>query len=457
MIECPGCGGNLKFDIALQKMHCAFCGNNYDPYDFDAKDSDGKIVEDYETTIYTCAECAGEIESTEESITGVCPFCGANTIFYSRISSELRPNYLIPFKVTKETCKENYLKAARKALFLPKEYKNKDYIDGFRGIYMPYWSYNIEQKGRSYVMGEKSHRQGDYVYHDHFRLGGDADSYYHGITYDASSSFSDDISERIAPFDVKQGQPFTAGYLSGFYADTADVDSETYHSEVLDFARENTYKKISKIPEFRSYRIEKKSSNDKLNNKLQKTDRTLFPVWFMSYRYKDRVAYATVNGQTGKVAADFPIDIKKYLGFSAVLAALLFVVMNFFIVMKHTTLTFWSAVLSVIVLILYLIESSEISRRDSMSDDKGYNSGKKKKKSSKGTYKPMPILACITGAAISAIVWFSDTIYDYVHYGASIVSSICVVIALTFLIRDFNVLATRRLPQFDKKGGDDEA
>ena len=42
------------------------------------------------------------------------------------------------------------------------------------------------------------------------------------------------------------------------------------------------------------------------------TRSAMFPVWFMSYRNKDRVAYATVNGQTGKVSADIPMSVPKY-------------------------------------------------------------------------------------------------------------------------------------------------
>ena len=35
--------------------------------------------------------------------------------------------------------------------------------------------------------------------------------------------FDDSISEAIAPYDVKNMNPFTPSMLSGFYADTADV------------------------------------------------------------------------------------------------------------------------------------------------------------------------------------------------------------------------------------------
>ena len=51
----------------------------------------------------------------------------------------------------------------------------------------------------------------------------------------------------------------------------------------------------------------------------------MFPVWFMSYRKSDsEMTYATVNGSTGKVVADFPISVVKYLIFSGILAAVFF-------------------------------------------------------------------------------------------------------------------------------------
>ena len=34
----------------------------------------------------------------------------------------------------------------KKAIFAPKELKDPKFIDGFRGIYMPYWTYYVTQK-----------------------------------------------------------------------------------------------------------------------------------------------------------------------------------------------------------------------------------------------------------------------------------------------------------------------
>ena len=39
MIECPNCGGNMKFDIPTQNLLCAFCETQIDPQEYqDSKD-----------------------------------------------------------------------------------------------------------------------------------------------------------------------------------------------------------------------------------------------------------------------------------------------------------------------------------------------------------------------------------------------------------------------------------
>ena len=99
---------------------------------------------------------------------------------YSRIEKEHRPAYIIPFTKTKEDCKKAYGKLMKKSIFAPKELKNPKYIDGFRGIYMPYWTYYVEQKTPISIDAQKSHRRGDYIITVHSKLNGNLDAYYKG-------------------------------------------------------------------------------------------------------------------------------------------------------------------------------------------------------------------------------------------------------------------------------------
>lgn len=543
MISCPGCGGNVKFDIPSQKLKCEHCHESYDPYAFDEKTSDAEetttVENDYEVTIFTCPQCGGEILSTDNAAAGFCSFCGASTILYSRISHERRPNYIIPFKKSKEDCKQAYSELMKHAIFAPKELKDPKYIDSFRGIYMPYWAYYITQKGYLSLHGEQSHRSGDYIITDHFELGGSLDSYYKGLSYDASSSFADNISESLAPYDVKGMKAFTPAYLSGFYADTADVAPSVYQPQAEQTANEQTLKQLKKTPAFSKYRIkEPLDTKAALHTKTEHVDSTMFPVWFMSYQKDARVAYVTVNGQTGKVVADIPVDPMKYLMASFFLAIPVFALLALCFTLLPTHLLTIAGLLAVCTTIIYSAEISAIVKRDQQLDDLGklyttdpgqlgVQQAKKAKKTKKTQddistkiVKAVILIPCImivftsiipmlssgllphgTSISPSAILWLVITIAmaitvctgisrqkqipayqsrlgyiagcasaiigtaitilhpvsDLYYYGGAVAVLVAVSLTMIDIIRYYNILSTRKLPQFNKSGGDDRA
>ena len=116
---------------------------------------------------------------------------------------------------------------------------------------------------------------------------------------------------------------FTPAYLSGFYADTSDVDAKVYQGDAEYTASAETTERIASDGTFAGFTMDT-IRPEQLHTKTETIDSTMFPVWFLSYRKKDRVAYATVNGQTGLVVADIPIDPKRYLLGSLLLAIPIF-------------------------------------------------------------------------------------------------------------------------------------
>lgn len=372
MYECPNCGGNLKFDIVSQDLMCAFCNTHFDPYQI-SKQKDAEEDRVYDVTIFTCPQCGGEIYSTDNTAAGFCSFCGASTILDSRLSKEQRPGYIIPFKQTKEDCKRAYTKMMRRAIFAPKELKDAKHIDEFRGIYMPYWVYYISHTGPVCLHGTRSNRKGDYIITKHYNLNGYMDFHYKGLSYDASSSFADNISERIAPFDVKNMTSFTPSFLSGFYADSADVGKALYQEDAKKSAADATLFFIQQYPDVKKYHLEdnKEKIAWKFNTKCESADTAMFPVWFLSYQNNGRVAYATVNGQTGKVVADLPVDIRKFMGGSLILAIIIFILLNLFFTFKPAELLTMIVVIALSTIILHAVEMDQIVKRDECLDDKG--------------------------------------------------------------------------------------
>lgn len=470
MIACPNCGGNTKFDIPSQQVSCEFCNSLFDPYMFDTKNADAVENTQFEVTIFTCPQCGGEILSTDDAAAGFCSFCGASTILFSRISKEKRPGYIIPFKKTKEDCKKSYSSMMKKAFFAPKELKNPQYIDGFRGIYMPYWAYHLTQQGGFTFKGKKSHRQGDYIITDHFNLIGNIDAYYKGISYDASAAFSDDISQALAPFDVKGMKSFTPAYLSGFYADVSNVDAETYLPEAEEIALREASTTIRKHPDYRGYELSGSDiSANKLHTRVKEIDSTMFPVWFMSYRNGDRVAYATVNGQTGKVVADLPVDISKYLIGSLGLAIPLFFILDLFFTLTPNTFLYMVIALSIITAITFVAELSAISKKENYADDKGVqykqshskntqeSDTSTKSESNSVSVKKTGLYALVVAIVIAFGIAFLHPIHDINYYIGAVICLAAESWTLIETIKGYNILATRRLPQFDKEGGDNRA
>ncbi len=525
MYQCPNCGGNLRFDIPTQQLMCDYCHTTQDPYAV-TKDHDAVEENMYDVTVFTCPQCGGEILSTENSATGFCSFCGASTILDSRLRKEKRPNYIVPFKKTKEDCKKAYGKLMRHAIFAPKELKDAKCVDNFRGIYMPYWVYMVKQDSPVSLSGKKTYRRGNYIITDHYNLMCDVSAYYKGLSYDASSSFADNISEAIAPFDVRGMKQFTPSILCGFYADTSDVKSDIYLGDAMEIANEATMDVVENQKAFRGFSITTTPSamSSSLHTKCELVDSAMFPVWFLSYRKGDRVAYATVNGQTGKVAADLPIDSRKYVFGSILLAVPIFLLLNLIFTVKPTTTLVIAAFIALITSIMYVSAMRKIHNRETLSDDRGYlfNKGGAKAArtitSKSATVKPenvgkwfvkniflfvfvgifatsilqflgskLLLLGVTIGGIITAVIgftslngmpkhnrlpWFifsiaaiftsvlislAHPVSDLYYYGGTIFALAAVFFTILGIIKNYNVLSTRKLPQFNRTGGDDRA
>ncbi|MBO4592285.1 MAG: hypothetical protein J5684_06990 [Eubacterium sp.] len=533
MIQCPNCGGSVVFDIATQQMKCQSCSSLFNPYDFKYGNGAEESTE-YDVTVFKCPQCGGEIASTDETAAAFCSYCGSSNVLESRISKEKKPQLIIPFKKTKQQCKDLFAKKVGKSLFAPSDYKNCK-VESFRGIYMPYWMYDMSQNGQVSGKTSTSHRSGDYIITDHYFCSGNLQAVYNGVSYDASSTFADDISGDIAPYSVKDITTFTPSYLSGYYADIADVPMDVYASSAKESAESFSADFVKAKTPFAREFVENGLKIP--TTAVNVTRSAMFPVWFMSYRRGNRVAYATVNGQTGKVSADIPISISKYIVCAVIAALLCFPVLQFLFTITPQVMMIVASVISLVVAIMYNGEMKKILSIENHEDDLGYKvkkgmvnpkqakkqaSGKKKGNglmnvgqaigiavflffflgvagtifgsalSSLTSSSPMGravviliLLVIIIGVTISANKKISQMIYkngfaasiwtsiavgilflvavinpvaDIYYYIAIAVSIVGILLTLLDMMRCFNLMAMRPLPQFKMyQGGDDRA
>ena len=66
------------------------------------------------------------------------------------------------------------------------------------------------------------------------------------------------------------------------------------------------------------------------------------------------------------------------------------------------------------------------------------------------------IAACVA-IAVGGVITLLHPVSDLWYYGGTIFGLISVGLSIGDITRYYNVLSTRRLPQFDKQGGDDRA
>ena len=132
MYECEKCGGELRFEIADQMLHCSHCGGVFDPGQYDRELFAGRTF--YDLNVYQCPNCGGEIASTYLSAVETCPYCGRTIMPKEMKDRADMPQEIIPFKIDKETCKQIYRDHMKKHPFAPSKLKKDEFLENFRPV-----------------------------------------------------------------------------------------------------------------------------------------------------------------------------------------------------------------------------------------------------------------------------------------------------------------------------------
>ena len=325
--KCPCCGGAIHFDSGLQKMKCPYCDTEFDvealaEYDRQLNQaradeliwetSAGTQWQEGETEglrTYVCHSCGGEIVGDENTAAASCPFCGNPVVMMGQFAGDLKPDYVIPFKVDKEAAKEalkNHYKGKR---LLPKAFKNENHIDEIKGIYIPFWLFDAEADADIHYKATRvrhwSDTNYDYTKTDFFDVHRAGSAKFSCVPVDGSSKMPDDMMESIEPFDFSQAVEFQTAYLAGYLADRYDVSAEQ------SIERANERIKRSTVDAFKGtvknyVTVETESARISLHN--GRAHYALYPVWLLNTSWKGNQYTFAMNGQTGKLVGDLPVD-----------------------------------------------------------------------------------------------------------------------------------------------------
>ena len=190
--KCPCCGGAIAFDSTLQKMKCPYCDTEFEMealegYDAELQSEKSDNME-WETTAggdwqegetdglrsYVCKSCGGEIVGDANLAATACPFCGNPVVMMGQFSGALKPDLVIPFKLDKKAAKAGLMKHLTGKRLLPKIFKDQNHIDEIKGVYVPFWIFDLKAKADFSYHAEKTRvwvsNDIEYTEHENFEV-----------------------------------------------------------------------------------------------------------------------------------------------------------------------------------------------------------------------------------------------------------------------------------------------
>ena len=329
--KCPCCDGSIEFDSTLQKMKCPYCGTDFDvatlaSYDevlSADKESDmhweeaaGGEWHEGETDglhTYACDSCGGEIVGDESLAATKCPYCGNPVVMMGQFAGELKPDLVIPFKLDKGTAKAALKKHYAGKKLLPKAFKSDNHIDEVKGVYVPVWLFdtdadaNIRYKAtRMRVWSDSRYRYTETSFYAVTRNGTLS---FENVPVDGSSKIDDALMESLEPYNFSEAVDFRTAYLSGYLADKYDVDSDASVARANERIKKSTEDAFASTVTGYATVTTVASGVQFLNGKAKYA---LLPVWILSTSWKGKNYMFAMNGQTGKMVGDLPLDKSAY-------------------------------------------------------------------------------------------------------------------------------------------------
>ncbi len=329
---CRNCSHALVLNPDSLMLECSFCGSTFIPEEIEAEAK--KYREDLEPVkasevynsdeedlmdcyIYSCSECGGEIIINGTEASTSCVYCGNPNVVFNRIARMKKPEFIMPFRITKENAVSIARKKIRAGAFVPKAIKNFS-VDCCRGIYLPYWFVNADYYDTVIIqgsVGEKSINGKQHVVTRYFGRSGKMT--FKDLPIDASRVLSDESSSKLEPFDMQHLIPFDDDYLAGFYSNVSDVTYDDVKKAAIErgkeFFAEAAFKDISASDK----KIVDRCPSIEVDKDMKYA---MLPAWFITFDYKEKHHTILVNGDNGKVVCALPWKKVKLSVMLAVIA-----------------------------------------------------------------------------------------------------------------------------------------
>ena len=346
---CKNCGATLHFAPGTRTLVCPYCGVSNEiaqsaevVQELDLRQylSHAPSEEIQETLTVRCEVCGAETTLKPNVTAARCPFCGTPLVAQAMSRRQIKPKALLPFHVTHDQAGVAFKQWIATRWFAPNELKDRAQRADINGVYMPAWTYDADttsdytgQRGEDYWDTETytTMENGRAVTRTRqvrktrwYPASGTVFNRFDDVLVLASRSLPRKHADELEPWDLKNMVPYQDEYLSGFVAESYQVDlPQGFEEAKLIMAGEIEVSIRADIggDHQRIHDVDTRYANVTFKH-------TLLPVWISAYRYHERTFRFLVNARTGEVQGERPYSwIKITLFVIAILAAVALIAM----------------------------------------------------------------------------------------------------------------------------------
>jgi len=323
--KCPGCGAEMKYDIASGNLKCQHCGNEQiiqaddsvwrrqlsaDIMSSKSNWGDGQVVR--------CSNCGSKEVLDNKSINKICSFCGSTSVIATGELCGIKPDGIIPFKVAKEQGSALFQKWMKSHWFAPRAFKRSDIRENLNQIYAPSWSFTSSVVslyagvlGRTVTETRRNANGSTYTTSrtHYFRVNGQMTKHYADFLVQSSDRISPVNFEKIKPFDIKELKPYRTEFLSGIITEHYTKDLDICFGEFTNHIKRDLQRDIMR----RHGADTVQSLNIELDFPTKEFNYILLPLYFANYTYKEKTYNFYINGISGKIVGKYPKSVWKIL------------------------------------------------------------------------------------------------------------------------------------------------
>lgn len=319
---CAGCGGIVEFSPDNTALKCTKCGavypinlrQDFGKHDLDVNSMQGIRLWISQSKAYKCDNCGAQVVMDKFDISSTCQYCKNPTLVPQADLPGLKPEKIIPFKISKQNANFVFRKNVVKRRFLPTGFKKNlpntelgaTYISSFVFACDVNTTYKVVTREEEEIK-EKDGSIRKVAKYRHFS--GSVFDSFDNLVVEASDKLNQIDIRKVCPFNFSEcydyNNDFIKGYNVGYYNKTieqAEREAEAEAITTIKWRIERQYRDVASIEVFPTF------SNMRYYY-------VLLPMYFITFNYKDKPYINLMNGQTGKFSGKLPRSAGKIAWF----------------------------------------------------------------------------------------------------------------------------------------------